>query len=233
MPEQPTSPPPDPSLLNRQPKCFKPVFNGAIIASILFVTALLVAPLTLRSRKKSDQTEATSNARQIGLAVFEFDSEYGMFPSSSTRPLVERDHGTSIDLSGTSSNALFRQLFAANITQAEAMFYAKIKDSIRPDGIITPGHLLEPGEVGFSYITGLSTKDDPTTPIVLSPIISGTTKFDPKPHKGFAVVLHIDNSVRSYKIKKDGHIYRDGINLLSSKHPIWKGKTPDIRYPEF
>jgi len=232
MPEDDPALPPDPALLNRQPKWFKPVFNGAIIASILFVIALLLAPMTLRNRKKSDQTEATSNARQIGLAVFEFDSEYGMFPSASTRPLVEKDHGTSIDLSGTSSNALFRQLFAANITQAEAMFYAKSTGVRKSDGIITPGEALKKHEVGFAYISGLSSKDDPATPLVLTPLIPGTTKFDPKPFKGFAVILQIDNSVRSYKIEKDGHIYRDGINLLSPKHPIWKGKAPDIRYPE-
>jgi len=188
-----------------------------------------------RMRKKGrsgDWVEATSNARQIGLALFEFETEYGEFPSPTTRPLVEKDVGAIIDLSGTSSNALFRQIFAVEITQSESMFYAKIKDSIRPDGDITPGNILEPGECGFSYISGLSFKDDPTAPIVLTPVIPGTTKFDPKPFDGKAVVLHIDNSVRTYDIKKDGHIYRDGINLLSPKHPIWKGKAPDIRYPE-
>lgn len=64
-------------------------------------------------------------------------------------------------------------------------------------------------------------------------MISGTTKFDPENFRGYAVVLRTDNSVRSYKIEKDGHIYDDkGIDLLSPKHPIWKGKKPDIRYPE-
>jgi hypothetical protein len=88
------------------------------------------------------------------------------------------------------------------------------------------------GRGRFSYVSGLSTKDDPTTPIVLTPLISGTTKFDPKPFKGKAVVLKIDKSVEVYENQKDGHIYRDGIDLLSPKHPVWKGKAPDIRYPE-
>ena len=39
-------------------------------------------------------------------------------------------------------------------------------------------------------------------------------------------------SVRTYEIQKDGHIYEKGIDLLSPKHPVWKGKAPDIRYPE-
>jgi hypothetical protein len=185
-----------------------------------------------RHGRGHDQTQAHSNARQIGLALFEFETDYGAFPNETTTGLVEKDFETAIDLTGTSTNALFRQLFAANITQSEQMFYAKIPGSRRPDSIITPGNILESGECGFSYISGLSSKDDPTTPLVLTPLIPGTTKFDPKPFKGFAVILQIDNSVRSYKIEKDGHIYRDGKDLLSPKHPVWKGKAPDIRYPE-
>lgn len=231
MPEEPTSPPPDSSLLNRQPKWFKPVFYGAIVTSILFIIALAL-PLLVPTRGSHPGKDEISNARQIGLALFEFETDYGEFPSPATRPLVEKDFGTTIDLAGTSSNALFRQLFAAGITQSESLFFAKTKGSRKPDGDITPGNILEPGTCGFSYIPGLSSKDDPATPLALTPLIPGTTTFDPKPFNGKAVVLHIDNSVRTYDIEKDGHIYRDGINLLSSKHPIWKGKAPDIRNPE-
>jgi hypothetical protein len=226
--------PPNPELLNRQPKWFKPVLKGAIVASVLFVIALLLfARIVMRPHHHhSDQTEAISNARQIGLALFEFETDYGAFPDATTIAPVEKANGTAISLTGTSSNALFRQIFAANITQSEQMFYAKTKDSKKPDGDIRPGNILEPRSCGFSYITGLSTKDDPNTPIALTPLIPGTTRFDPKPLVGKAVVLFIDNSVRSYNIAEDGHIYDKGINLLSPKHPIWKGKAPDIRYPE-
>ena len=72
----------------------------------------------------------------------------------------------------------------------------------------------------------------PAHPLVLTPLIPGTTNFDPKPFDGKAIILHIDNSVRTYDIHKDGHVYDKGINLLSPKHPVWKGKSPDIRYPE-
>jgi len=234
MTEEDPALPPDPSLLNRQPKWFKPVFYGAIVASILFVLGgfVILPSLTGGRHRHHDQTEATSNARQIGLALFEFDTEYGTFPSPATRGAVEKDFGTAISLSGASSNALFRQLFAVGFTQSEHMFYAKIKGWKKPDGDITPGNILEPGSCGFSYITGLSTKDDPSTPVALTPLIQGTTKFDAKALEGKAIVLRVDNSVTSYKIQKDGHIYDKGVDLLSPKHPIWKGKAPDIRYPE-
>ncbi len=128
---------------------------------------------------------------------------------------------------------MFRQLFAAGTSpNPNRCSTPDSKATTRPDGVITPGDILEPGECGFSYITGLSSRDDPATPIALTPLIPGTTTFDPKPFDGKAVVLHIDNSVRTYDIAKDGHIYDKGIDLLSPKHPVWKGKAPDIRYPE-
>lgn len=237
MPEEDPALPPDPALLNRQPKWFKTVFYGVIVASILFFLALLTAPITLRARKKADQTEATSNARQIGIALLEFETEYGAFPSAATQAQVSMNFPTS-DVKGSvgaDSNGFFKQLFEAGLTESEAMFYAKVMNSRRPDGdISTNAKALEKGEVGFAYISGLSSEDDPNTPIVLTPIIPGTTKFDPKGFQGYgnAVVLFTDNSVHSYKIQKDGRIYDKGIDLLSSKHPIWKGKKPDIRYPE-
>jgi type II secretory pathway pseudopilin PulG len=233
MPEEDPALPPDPALLNRQPKWFKKAFYGVIVVSAFFILALLIAPMMVRQRKIDEQTEQVSNARQIGLALFEFEAEHGTYPSDATAALVTNanpDHG--FDLSGRSSNILFRQLFAAHLTQSEAMFYAKVKNSIKPDGDIRLGKALNKGEVGFAYISGLSSKEDPITPIVLAPMIPGTTKFDPEPFGGKAVVIFTDNTVRSYKIEKDGRIYDKGIDLLSSKHPVWKGKKPDIRYPE-
>jgi hypothetical protein len=230
------APRPSPELLNRQPKWFKAVFYGAIVASVLFaLICLLLYPRFARGhRRPYYQGEAYSNARQIGLALLEFETEYGAYPSAATVPLVSKSHPAhTFDLSGASSNAFFRQTFAVEITQSEHMFYARISGVRKPDGGVTPGEVLKKGEVAFSYISGLSSKDDPFTPIVLTPLIPGTTKFDPKHFKGKAIVLHIDNSVRTYDINKDGHIYDDkGINLLSPKNPIWKGKAPDIRYPE-
>ncbi len=237
MPEEDPALPPDPALLNRQPKWFKPVYYGVIVASILFLLALLTAPMTIRSRKKADQTEAISNARQIGIALLEFETEYGAFPSAATQAQVTTNFPTSVVKGsvGADSNGFFKQLFEVGLTESEAMFYAKVKGSRRPDGdISTNAKALEKGEVGFAYITGLSSFDFPNTPILLTPMIPGTTKFDPKAFKNSdnAVVLRSDNSVSSYKIENDGRIYDKGIDLLSAKHPVWKGKKPDIRYPE-
>ncbi|GEM_PF-2333929 len=82
-----------------------------VLTLIVFLLAGLTAPMTIRCRKKPEQTEATSNLRQIGLALFEFETEYGSFPSQATVAKVTAeypDHG--LDLSGKSSNSLFRRI---------------------------------------------------------------------------------------------------------------------------
>ena len=121
---------------------------------------------------------------------------------------------------------------AAGITESENIFFAKIKNTIEPDGDISPGQALKKGEVGFSYISGLSSTGNPKTPVVLTPLIPGTTKFDPEPFKGRATILHIDNTASIYDIHEDGHIYDKDGDILSPNHPFWNGKAPDIRYPE-
>lgn len=202
----------------------------------LIILISLIAFVAIRidaQKRRAIQAEAFSNLRSFSLALYEFETDYGSYPNDATAAIVTKsfpDHD--YDLTGKSSNAAFRQLLAAEIIPTEHTFYAKIKDSIKPDGNILPKQALKKGEVGFAYISGLSTVGNPSTPLVLTPLIPGTTQFDPKPFKGKAIVLHIDSTVRTYDIHEDGNIYDKGINLLSPKHPIWKGKAPDIRYPE-
>lgn len=204
---------------------------GALIVFILFVA--LFTPVIICSPKNPDRTEAINNARQIGLALFVFESEYGSYPNDTTVDLITKKHpGHGHNLTSNSSNAAFRQLFAAKLLDNEAMFYAKIKNAKRPDGDFSPRQALKKGECNFAYISGLSTAGNPSRPLALTPLIPGTTKFDPKPFDGKAIILRIDNSVSIYSIRKDGHIYDNGIDILSPEHPFWKGKAPDIRYPE-
>jgi len=193
-----------------------------------------ITPLFIKRRDHGcDQTEEISNIRQIGLALHEFEIEYGSYPSTATAARITADHPAhGYDLSGRSSNSLFRQLFVTGITEFEAMFYAQVPGSRKPDEDITPGKLLEKGEVAFAYIAGLSSAGNPNRPIAFTPLIPGTKRFDPKPFEGKAVFLRIDNSASSMSIRPDGHVYLEGIDILSPEHPIWDGKAPDIRYPE-
>lgn len=83
------------------------------VLAILFALAGLTAPMTFRCRKKADQTEAVNNARQIGLALFEFETEYGSFPDATTIEPVREATESTLTMGTASSNDFFRQLIAA------------------------------------------------------------------------------------------------------------------------
>ncbi|HEX7261614.1 MAG TPA: hypothetical protein VF258_07335, partial [Luteolibacter sp.] len=134
--------------------------------------------------KKADQTEAVNNARQIGIALFDFESEYGKFPDATTIAAVQKKTGSLLPLGTKSSNDFFRQLIASDLVQSEAMFYAKTAGSRKPDNIYTTGEALKKGECAFTYFLGAMTMDNPHRPLVVTPMIPGTDRFDPEPHKG-------------------------------------------------
>jgi len=188
--------------------------------------------MVIRCPKKAPQTEAVSNARQIGLALFEFESEFGCMPDFSTPKSVIKKTGTRLSLGNKSSNDFFRQVIAAEIVQSEHMFYAHVAGTRKPDNVFTGYKALEKGECGFTYFIGATDSCDPNRPLVVIPMIPGTDRFDPKPFEGKAVVLRADNSVTSLTIDKQGHAVFEGKNLMDPKHPVWQGKPPSIAWPD-
>jgi hypothetical protein len=209
-------------------------YKCGIFMLITVVSLILLSqPKVMCAPKRSYVAEAINNAKQIGIALFSFADEYDKYPSPATAPEVAEAYPDQpYDLTGNSSNAIFRQFFTSGITESEQMFYARFKKSQKPDGNISTGELLKKGECGFSYISNISPKDNPKTPIVLAPLIPGTKKFDTKPFDGKAIVLRIDNTVQTYEIKKDGTIHDKDGDIISPNHPIWNGKAPTIHYPE-
>jgi hypothetical protein len=218
---------------------------GMIAVGVIVGVALLAgfSPClfsgSTRQRAARDRTEAINNAKQVGLALLEFEQEFGSFPGEETSEMVKKATGTELDLSGTSSNAMFRQLIAFGI-QSEDIFYCKHPEGIRkPDKDIAPRKALEAGEVGFSYIYGQSTKDEELDPgrIVLEvPMKIGTDQFWEKPYGMKAVLLRLDNSVEAPLIReKDGKAsVGDGRTLFDTgEGTAWGNRGPvDIRHPE-
>lgn len=220
----------------QQPKPCEKAFSWRFwIFQIVLLAILAVFTIhgISKQRKKVDQVKTISSLRGIGFALAEFEDNFGSYPCDGTAKLVAKQFPKQgHDLSGTSSNALFLQFFAAGLTETEQMFYAKTLGVRKPDGDTSPGKLLEKGELGFAYVAGLTSEGNPASPIVFAPIIPGTTKFDPEPFEGRAVFLRVDNSVSSLVIGEDGHCRSGGIDIFSPENPIWDGKAPDIRYPE-
>lgn len=180
-----------------------------------------------------------SNARQLGLALFEFEIIYGSFPDSSTIALLKRDFPSStIPLGTRTSNDFFRQLMVSEIVQSERIFFSNYPDPTdpKPDDVFHGSRALEKGECGFAYIAGLSSLDGPNTPLVITPLIPGTLRFDYKfcykHFGGNAIILKIDNSITSLPVTKSGQVIINGKDLFDPSQPFWNGKTPDVKWPE-
>lgn len=216
-----------------------------VVIVIIASLAGLTAPMVIRQRKKADQTEAVSNARQIGFAMLEFESDYGSYPDASTLTELTETFPTPqvTGTAGPSSNGYFKQLMHAGITESEQMFYAKAKGTRKPDGDISSNtEALAAGEVGFGYILdvsdGLSTAGNPARPFVATPLVPGsTTLFDGDPFDKKAVILRVDNSATSVNISvaaggdNSGPAIVGGASLLATTNPIWGSTVPTMAGP--
>jgi prepilin-type N-terminal cleavage/methylation domain-containing protein len=214
-----------------------------VVIVIIAALAGLTAPQVIRQRKRADQTEALSNARQIGLALFEFETAYNSFPDATTATEVKTNTETQLTLGTANANDFFRQLIAAEICQSETLFYAKTSFSKKPDNVFnTSANALTKGEVGFGYImnaqVAFSTAGNPARPIVVAPMLYPfqTGQFDFDFYDAKAVVLRIDNSAQSIPILKNSKLAQlgGGKNLLQTgDDTIWgTGVTPTIVNPD-
>ncbi|MEK7952566.1 hypothetical protein [Luteolibacter soli] len=205
-----------------------------IIAGTLSILGLLMFGVVSRLLiRKSDpyslRTEAIDHAKQINLAFIDFDNDYGSFPDDSTIADVNDATGSSLPPSASSSNEIFRQLIAAG-NKTEKIFWAWSPATPRkPDENISAGHALEKGECSFAYVNSAG----PTAPLLMTPVIPSTHCFQRfKEYDNQAVILFIDGSVKLLPVDNHGQVELNGMNLFDPSQPFWKGKAPDIKWPE-
>lgn len=217
-----------------------------VVIVIIAALAGLTAPMVIRQRKKADQTEAVNNARQIGLAMLEFENEYGSFPESQLSATINENTGTNLAPAAlATSNDAFKQLLAAGIAGSEVMFWCKTAYStVKPDNVYnTATEMLKAGDVGFGYIMNgdraFSSSGNTGRVLVAAPLKYSTAfdngLFDKDMYDSKAVVLKLDNSVTSLNINANNQaVMGAGRNLLSvGEATVWGTEvTPRIVNPE-
>lgn len=207
-----------------------------IIGLVLGFVALLEFALPIfvsDSRRSPDIVTTAKNAKHIGLALFEFNSQYGKYPDSSTALVIKSRTGSTWALGDATSSDLFQQLFVAGLCESEGIFYAKTPWSNKPDdNTSTELNTLAGKECGFAYIVGLSSEDDPQTPVCVTPLEPGKLTFDREPFDGRAVILRVDQSAISLPIDKSGHAIVNGMDLFDPRQPFWHGKAPMVKWPK-
>ncbi len=200
--------------------------------TLIAVIAGLTMPLVMLQQKKAHRTEALSNAKSFGLALYEFNEEYGSYPNNETASLVAEKTSTPAE-TGESSNARFRQLIRAGIVPTEEIFYAKISGSQKPDGDISGNNAIASGECGFAYINNTPSSPSHSRPIAITPFKPGTDEFDPLPFDNKAIILWTDGSATLLSIETfSGEVLHNGQHILDPKHPVWDGTPPVLLLPE-
>ena len=211
-----------------------------VVIVIIASLAALSAPMIMNKVKQAAKAEAISNSKQIGLAMFQFETDYGTYPDAETQKTLNIEFpDADVKGSTTGSNGHFRQLMQAGIAPSEEMFYAKAGGTKKPDGNIKAENAMAAKEVGFGYITnkgvGMSTSGNPSRVIVATPLTAaGGFEFDGGPFDGVAVLLKIDQSASALKISKDpktglGPVKVGGLNL--DKAEFWGTVSPQMEAP--
>lgn len=214
----------------------KAITMGMTFLIVGFLVLLVSMPMVHTSTKASERTLAINNAKQVGLALLEFEDDFGKYPDESTAPLVAATTSTGLDLRGGSSNAMFRQLIAHGV-MSEDIFFCDHPEfgSSWPDNRMTRGHALEPGEVSFSYVAGLDTSMPPEVPVLAVPMRLGTDRFHDKPMGSKGIILRVDHSARAFQIRAtdDKLVIGGGKTLFDPSNGIWPtGHVIDLRHPE-
>ncbi len=218
--------------------------QGFTLVELLVVIAIIAAlagfatPMVLKQMKKADMATATHNAKQLHLALFDFDQDYGFFP--------DQADSAQLGSGGASANAVLKQLFINGSIESEENFYAKTSFSKKPDGAVgtDPNYTnaIARGELGFLYMDKQSTSKNPSRPLLAAPLRSSggspsSMLFDKDTYGGKMIVLRIDGSVKQFKINKSSDIAEMVVNnqkvdIFSTQNKVWDSATPTPLYPE-
>ena len=212
-----------------------------VVIAIIAVLAGLATPQIMKAKKNADRTTAINNARQIGMALLEFENEYSTFPSEETRrDLEDLDIETVPD--GDDANAYLGQLISADFIDSEEVFYAKgVKGARKGDNIMSQGEILTEGENAWGYVmlsdgAALSSSSaSSVTPVLVAPLTRGGSEpeFDPVPYNGKMVYFKPDGSTAEARVKKNGQAaLTKGRTLFAvGEGTIWERDEPDVREP--
>ncbi|MGC6426126.1 MAG: type II secretion system protein [Akkermansiaceae bacterium] len=215
-----------------------------VVIAIIAVLAGLATPAILKAKKNADKAKTINNAKQIGIALGEFDNQYDSYPSEDTRLALE-DLGAEVP-DGDTANDYFAQLIIGDATDSEKIFYAKGVRGVKEgdDVISSRDEVLKQGECGFGYVMlagneALSASyTRSSTPLAVAPLKEGGTDpvFDDKAYNGEYVYLRGDNSVGTGTLDKRGEgkaIIKGGKTLFTTgDDTIWEDDQPDVKMPK-
>ncbi|NWK54503.1 hypothetical protein HW115_02695 [Verrucomicrobiaceae bacterium N1E253] len=196
--------------------CWVPVLTVFLMVNV--VVGFVVIPIVYgffggNLRWKVDLATATHNAKQLHLALFEFDQDYGFFPGDQTAEMDEKFS----ECVGDYSNDYLKQLFVNGNVTLEENFYARggSKGQYQPDGdVSTLDRTLQAGECGFAYVKNMNTSHDRSTPLLLAAMYGDGYKFNTDVYSRKAMTIRIDGSVKHYALDDNYEVVASEKNNL-------------------
>lgn len=215
-----------------------------LLAVVIFLLCGITRPIGTRSRNDGDFRRSVNNARNIGLALLEFQQEYGRFPDASTAEKIWGKSSEAMDFAFSSSDGYFSQLIESGIVADDTIFYAKTAYTVKPGEQLDQNvKSLSGGEVGFGYlmngVDSLTTEGNPSRAILCSPLAYdgksvSNRLFDPEINDGKAVTLRLDGSVQVPRIhpKTNDIMQYAGKSLLDTgTDTVWGTDTTPVIVP--
>ena len=217
--------------------------EGLVGTIVLIALTSVATPNIFSALANARKARTINNAKQLGIALTEFDSQYGEFPSDVSGELFA-DEGIKLP-KGDTANHFLAQLLASNILDSEQVFFVDgLKRTKKADdNFETPETMLARGENGFGYVmlddgTALNqTHGSSEIPVLVAPLSKGgkLPTFQGKPFHGEGVVLRLDSSVGTNKINKKGELLskKTGKNIfLNGQDTMWgTADTPFVKEP--
>ncbi|MES2437849.1 MAG: sigma-70 family RNA polymerase sigma factor [Verrucomicrobiota bacterium] len=181
------------------------------------------------AKSKEMRLRMMNNARHIGIALFEFEREYGSYPNEETAAAVKERTNTKADVKAATANDCFFQLIASGIARTDRFFSMEEPEEGED---MNPESQMNLEKCAFSFLSGTNSSGDPRRPLAVFPMVPGTGRFDRKMLGGQAVILRLDNSVNSVPIAQDGTAIENGMDIFDPSQPYWRGNVPSIRWAE-
>jgi len=211
-----------------------------VLLAVIATLGALAYPDIQKAKRNADKAKAICCSRNIGMALGEFDNDYGRYPDASTQIKLTKS-GFRCP-TGDTANDYLAQLIAAKYLDAEEVFFAKGVRGTRvgDNDVSTPDRILAQGENSFGYVmlsdgSSLSSSiAKSTTPVLVAPLVRGgfNPTFDPLPYNGRMIYFKADGSVAEALIKGKAGLLKKGRTLFETgPETQWGTFQPDVKEP--
>lgn len=187
---------------------------GAV--QLVLFGGMVVGGWVVRAKRIAEFTQACDNMSSFGCLMFEFDQDWGSFPSLEVYE-ANREQFAGLQKSDD-ANFYLGMLIAGGYTESEEVIFAACPATKgkRPNNVTKPAaRVLEAGECGFGYVmlrggTAQSTSDVPGRLLLVTPLAldggGSDPRFDRASMGGKAAMLRLDQAVYQVEVDRNGRV---------------------------